>query len=548
MVAASGFALYTSYLRGKDVSQVMDRYGYFTLAPGTPGGVASDGTNFLIAQRADDGRITGTLVSSGIPAVLQTFNLGLTGGVPRVAFDGASYLMVWSDLTEPPADILGQFISLTGTPTGNPFLIEQDAGVAEAGGLAFDGTNYLAVWESNGGDSNAVSSVHGRLISPAGTLLGSRIEISATSTAQKFPAVASSHHEFLVIWTEQSATTNAWSLFGRILGPDGTPGQGVSVSETPMQQPRPGAVASDGTNWLAVWNREAGPFPVGIPWPSNTFLPMLYGRVVAAEGTTPAPEFEIRRGGIGTFMPAAIFDGAHYLVAWLEQRLGPITGPPYRFEGRSWLFVGQLDAAGKPVATEMRAYYSVVTNATGLALGHAAGQTMLAWRYAHWPWTFGETLAPYAPDQPVLRNLKLLPTGASQFEIVKREGQYVGIQSSTNLLDWTLVVDELGIRTAGPGSYTTPTPVGGSGHHRFFRTIDGRTTCLENLRLINRAKARWALENWKMDTDYPATTELFGVGRYLPERPVCPMGGTYSLEPVEYFATCSFGASLGHTQ
>lgn len=557
LVAASGLALFDSLSRGKDFSQVMDRYGLFSVAPGTPGGIASDGTNFLVAQRATDGRIQGMLISSGIPApssfpvLLQTIDLGRTGGVPRVAFDGANYLMVWPDVSEPPADIYGQLISRAGMPLGNPIPIETDTGVVEAGGVAFDGTNYLAVWESNGGGSNTVSAVHGRLISPAGTLVGSRIQISPASTVQKFPAVACNRNEFLVIWTEQSATTNSWSLLGRAIGREGTRGQSLSISQVPMQKPWPAAVASDGTNWLAVWSRETGPFQVivlGVGY-TNAWLPMLHGRIMAADGTAPAPEFEIRRGGVGTFKPAAVFNGTNYLVAWEEQHLGRISGPPYRFEGATWIYVGQLDPAGQPVTTEMRTGFSRATNMTGLVLGYIAGQGIMVWNHAHWTFTAGQSAVPCNPGQPVLRNSKLLPTGASQFEIAGKDGLWLGVQSSTNLHDWSLVRYEWPASPGTlPGTYTTPTPPGGSGTHRFFRTIDGKSACVENLRLINRAKVQWALENKRTDTDTPATSDLFGVGGYLPERLVCPMGGMYYYEQVEILSTCSFGATLGHTQ
>jgi hypothetical protein len=116
------------------------------------------------------------------------------------------------------------------------------------------------------------------------------------------------------------------------------------------------------------------------------------------------------------------------------------------------------------------------------------------------------------------------------------------------LLDWSLVLNESGFHTTGPGTFTTAATPGGSGPQRFFRTIDGKSACVENLRLINRAKVQWALEKWRQDTDTPTTSELFGAGGYLRERLVCPMGGVYNYEQVEILSTCSFGATLGHTQ
>ncbi|HEU0008994.1 MAG TPA: hypothetical protein VFT34_04175 [Verrucomicrobiae bacterium] len=549
VVAVGGVFLFATLLGGRDLSQVLSRHDTFFLAPGTPGGIASDGTNFLVAQRGDNGRITAMLVSNGTYALLQTTDLGRTGGVPRVAFDGARYLMIWPDVGAPPADVFGQFISLAGTAIGSPFLIEPDAGVVEAGGLAFDGTNYLAVWEANGGDTNSVSTVHGRLISTTGNLLGPRIQLSEASTAQKYPAVASSRDDFLVIWTGKSETTNAWSVLGRGIGRDGTPAQSVAISEAPAQQPWPPAVASDGTNWLALWSRETGPFPVFAVFLSNMWMPMLFGRIVAADLTAPAPEFEIRRGGLGTFKPAAIFNGTNYLISWTEQHYGENLGPPtYTYSAAYWNHVGQLDSKGQPVTTELRNFYNYgYTNPTGLTLGYAAGSAISVWRLESAPVTFGQSFVRVVQEESVLSNFKLLPTGESQFDITGENVAWrFGAQSSTNLTNWDFVPYTSEFSVANQGTFAIPPPPGGSGSQRFFRTIHSRSVCVENLRLIARAKAHWALENKKTNTDYPGSWDLFG-GGYLREQPVCPRGGVYELQQVQNHPTCSFGTPSGHT-
>ena len=70
-----------------------------------------------------------------------------------------------------------------------------------------------------------------------------------------------------------------------------------------------------------------------------------------------------------------------------------------------------------------------------------------------------------------------------------------------------------------------------------------KNTCISNLRTIDGAKAQWALENKKTDTDTPKPADL---KPYLGSKqfPVCPAGGTYTVNRVSDHPECS---QAGHT-
>jgi hypothetical protein len=70
-----------------------------------------------------------------------------------------------------------------------------------------------------------------------------------------------------------------------------------------------------------------------------------------------------------------------------------------------------------------------------------------------------------------------------------------------------------------------------------------RNTCINNLRQIDAAKQQWALENNKTDITIPTTLDLLP---YLKGGvfPVCPGGGTYTINAVGLPPTCSIP---GHT-
>ena len=69
--------------------------------------------------------------------------------------------------------------------------------------------------------------------------------------------------------------------------------------------------------------------------------------------------------------------------------------------------------------------------------------------------------------------------------------------------------------------------------------IIAQKTCLSNLRRIDDAKQAWATENGEPDSAVPKRADLLP---YLKGGvfPVCPSGGTYSINAVNEVPTCSF--------
>ena len=78
------------------------------------------------------------------------------------------------------------------------------------------------------------------------------------------------------------------------------------------------------------------------------------------------------------------------------------------------------------------------------------------------------------------------------------------------------------------------------------RKVSQRNACIANLKQIDGAKATWALENKKKNTDTPTDADLFGANAYIRTKPECPGNGTYTLGQVDAKPTCSLGTSDGH--
>jgi len=68
------------------------------------------------------------------------------------------------------------------------------------------------------------------------------------------------------------------------------------------------------------------------------------------------------------------------------------------------------------------------------------------------------------------------------------------------------------------------------------RTVSQQNACINNLRQIDAAKNEWALEKGKTNGDVPTKEDLLP---YLRSWPVCPAGGTYTINAVGVPPTCS---------
>ena len=75
------------------------------------------------------------------------------------------------------------------------------------------------------------------------------------------------------------------------------------------------------------------------------------------------------------------------------------------------------------------------------------------------------------------------------------------------------------------------------------REVSRAKACVSNLRDISYAKEQWAIDQRKQTTDVPADTDLYGSTNYLRTTPACPAGGTYSINDLANWPTCSIGTN-----
>ena len=176
-------------------------------------------------------------------------------------------------------------------------------GAQTTGSVAFDGTNFLVVWED---DRNIREDIFGARVSLQGEILDPvGIPICTYQGDQSGAKVAWGGENYLVVWQDWREGT--WMVYGarvdadgNVLDPDGFP---IAGGAEWVGSP---AVASDGTNFFVVWSH----------YKPETFYD-IYGTRVTPEGDvldlggimiSATYQFELR--------PSIAYNGSIYFVAW----------------------------------------------------------------------------------------------------------------------------------------------------------------------------------------------------------------------------------------
>jgi hypothetical protein len=235
--------------------------------------------------------VTGTNLAGGVPlGPHAAWHL-----VPTVAFDGTNYLVVWQDGRGDYFDVYGARVSPASTVL-DPGGIAISTATREQlePTIAFDGTNYLVVWSDY--RSTSESDIYGTRVSRTGAVLDpGGIAIATASGYQSSPAIAFDGTNYLVAWV------GANGISGTRISPAGTvldPG-GIAIASGYQDAP---AIAFDGTNYLAAWGQNGYD---------------IYGTRISQAGAVLDPGGIAIASGAGfRAEPTLAFNGTNYLVAW----------------------------------------------------------------------------------------------------------------------------------------------------------------------------------------------------------------------------------------
>jgi hypothetical protein len=229
---------------------------------------------------------------------------------PHVAFDGTNYLVVWEDdrTDESDRDIYASRVTPEGISLDPAGFFVGDPGAGSLSDVAFDGTNFIVVWDHHPRQDDF--DVLGALVSPAGALL----------TPTPIPIAASPDHadSQAKLSPDGTNTMVVWAGPGGILASRLSPsGQVLDPGGIAVTDPEEGAfvpsVAFDGTNHLVAYTTSD---PVG----RNDIM----ARRVSAGGTVLDPTaLPIAVSPTGEAFPDVAWSGRCYLVVWMNQTFDP---------------------------------------------------------------------------------------------------------------------------------------------------------------------------------------------------------------------------------
>ncbi|MEO0101787.1 MAG: T9SS type A sorting domain-containing protein, partial [candidate division WOR-3 bacterium] len=228
---------------------------------------------------------------------------------PSIAFDGTNYLVVWEDGRSGSSDIYGARVSQAGVvldTNGIPISIAIER--QRYPSIAFDGTNYLVVWQDRRlGDWH----IYGARVSQAGIVLDTNgIPISIAPERQRYPSVAFDGTNYLVVWEDRRSGNS--DIYGARVSQAGalldTNGIAISTAATSQMYP---SIAFDGTNYLVVWrDYHSGEYDI-------------YGARVSQAGIVlDTNGIPISTAAERQMYPSIAFDGTNYLVVWQDTRRG----------------------------------------------------------------------------------------------------------------------------------------------------------------------------------------------------------------------------------
>jgi hypothetical protein len=255
-----------------------------------------------------------------------------TSGVPRdtgfciapaaqlfapVICDGNRYFVSWEQdgIRATWVDTSGHVQNQSGSPV---YAAANDQRQPNA---AFNGTNYLVVWQDERpGDS---ADIRGIRVSQSGTRVDPLpFTVSAARKAQSNPAAASNGTDFLVVWSDLRNDTADICAARVSQGGAVLDTAGILVCNATGAQIQP-AVAYNGTDYLVAWQDGRG---------STTGI---YAARVTSNGLVMDPQgFQVCNSTYTQDYPSLSFDGTNCLVVWADSRAG------------SDIFGARIDASG----------------------------------------------------------------------------------------------------------------------------------------------------------------------------------------------------------
>ena len=233
---------------------------------------------------------------------------------PSAAFDGTNWLVVWEDSRGDREAAWGARVNSAGVPLDSVNLcIADDQEERTAPRVAYNGTCYLVVWQDG---RNQSYDIYGTRVSPAGVVLDpDGILISRSAETDEYPAVASNGSDFLVVWEDDRNSGNDKDVYATRVNGSGqvldTANIAVAVAAAKQENP---VVVSYSEGYLVTWQDWRNEATTGSD---------IYAARVTTSGSVLDPSgIAVSRADSTQEYPMLASDGTNCLIAWGDYRDG----------------------------------------------------------------------------------------------------------------------------------------------------------------------------------------------------------------------------------
>ncbi|NIM96983.1 MAG: hypothetical protein GTO24_02520 [candidate division Zixibacteria bacterium] len=281
---------------------------------------------------------------------------------PDLVWGEENFFAVWEDSRNLDFDIYGARIDSVGEVLDSSSLpINIDPTTDQRYPVvAFDGTNYLVVWQNMLDPTGSNYRIEGLRVSQAGEPLD--LQPFAISSGEKGanPDVAFGGGKYLVVWQD----VYFYDIYGALVDTN-PPVKSQFGIRTASGLQEDAAVASNGSDFLVVWE------DFGMHWPNADILAT---RVTSGGAVLDPGGIPVSTASDPDLVPSVTFDGTNYVVAWRRSA-----------QGSSELYVSRvtpqgavLDPDGIPIS-DMSSYSDVVISFGPLSsdLSHPKGQSLM---------------------------------------------------------------------------------------------------------------------------------------------------------------------------
>ncbi|MBL8923213.1 MAG: hypothetical protein JNJ54_30460 [Myxococcaceae bacterium] len=259
---------------------------------------------------------------------------------PALASDGTSFLAAWQDFRDGGADVFAIRVALTGAfLDAAPFVVSAAPGNESVPAVAFDGTNYVVAWSDL---RTPVAQVYAARVSPAGAVLdptGLAVTSNPTLPAVA-PSIASLDGGSLVVWQAGLSPMNT-DIYGARLSNAGLvlDTTGFPISAAAGTQSGPKVTVHDG-DYLVAWTDTR-----------NGNADIFAARVSTSGVVLDALGIGVSLGAQTSDSVSVSSNGSTALFVWRDTRASVSTPSIYGIYGARFTGGLVVDGSGLPIAT-----------------------------------------------------------------------------------------------------------------------------------------------------------------------------------------------------